>query len=325
MTKIDLINAKILKELLVDGRKSFTEIAKECNTSKDVITKRYKRMKKEGIIVGATIQNSCACLGCKFFASININIHPHKGDQVLKFIKKLPITYAVVSVGIGSLVVIVKLKSIEEIDQVKQLITKVPFVLGASTYIWTGARNTPENLSMLQFQETVIKTYNTDKKTKTNHERRAHKIDKIDSQIIEKLAKNGRIPFSRIAEELKISADTVARRYKNLQQNGDLKVVIQINPTKIGYHAFATIDVACVSQDTSSDTLEAITKISDVNFIMKTSGDFDFRVIVMISDIKRFIAIQDEITKMPNTTKVKVSISKLFTAWPFPREAISTF
>jgi len=68
MTEIDVINSKILKELLRDGRKSFAEIAKECKTSKDVIAKRYKQMKSKGIIVGVTIQNSCACRGCDIIA-----------------------------------------------------------------------------------------------------------------------------------------------------------------------------------------------------------------------------------------------------------------
>ncbi len=70
---------------------------------------------------------------------------------------------------------------------------------------------------------------------------RKTKIDRIDTEIIEKLAVNGRTTFKEIATELKVSTDTISKRYAKLKQNGDLKVVIQIDPTKIGYSAFAII------------------------------------------------------------------------------------
>ncbi|HLN89742.1 MAG TPA: Lrp/AsnC family transcriptional regulator, partial [Candidatus Binatia bacterium] len=56
MNGLQPIDVTILQELLKDGRKSFTTIAKECNTSKDVIWNHYRELKKAGIIVGATIQ-----------------------------------------------------------------------------------------------------------------------------------------------------------------------------------------------------------------------------------------------------------------------------
>ena len=65
---IDAINKHILKDLLIDGKKSFTDIAKECGKSKDVITKRFNQMERKGIIVGATIQNSPVCFDGNFVA-----------------------------------------------------------------------------------------------------------------------------------------------------------------------------------------------------------------------------------------------------------------
>ena len=61
--KIDEIDAKILKDLLKDGRKEFIEIAKEAQVTKDVIWQHYTNLKKKGIIVGATIQLNYAALG----------------------------------------------------------------------------------------------------------------------------------------------------------------------------------------------------------------------------------------------------------------------
>lgn len=326
MTKIDAINARILEELLKDGRKSFAEIAKDCGMSKDVIAKRYKQMRNKGIIVGATIQNSYACCGCDNMASVAINTQPHTADRVLQQLLKLPQVFDVYRVGLSpSLTAWVTLKSLEELDQIKQSIKKLPFVTEVDTRIWTGIRNTPENLSSLRNQETAPKTDKTNAKTKNYNGKKSCTMDETDFRIVDKLAANGRMAFRKIAEELKISTDTVARRYKKLKQNGDLRVVIQINPAKIGYYAVALFSVALVSQEELSDTVEAIAKIPDVNFILKTSGSFDFKISMLIKDLKQLVDIQEEIAAMPEVTNVEMAVAKAFSVWPVQREFISTF
>ena len=325
MTKIDPINAKILKELLIDGRKRFTEIAKECNTSKDVITKRYKRMKEEGIIVGATIQNSYACCGGNLIVCIHINTQPDEVERILPLVQKLPKVFAVYQLGIRpSLVAIVTLQNIEELSKIKQLITKLHFISGVNTRVWTGLRNTPENLSILSPQETAANIDNLSEKTKKRHKIRASKIDKIDAQIIDILSKNGRMPFKRIAEELNTSTDTIARRYTKLKQDGHIKVVIQINPTKRGYHAYATFNIACISQDDSPDILEALAEIPDISQIIRTSGSFDFMIVAMIKDIEQLTSIREKIIHMTNITNMEIDVANLFSVWPLQREFIST-
>jgi predicted transcriptional regulator len=97
---IDPLNAKILRDLLEDGRKTFTQIAKENNTSKDVITKRYKQMKNAGIIVGATVHTSPACYGANLVADIYLEIKSSKEKQVLELVKKIPQFLYVYNIGI---------------------------------------------------------------------------------------------------------------------------------------------------------------------------------------------------------------------------------
>ena len=52
---IDSINALIIKELLRDSRKSFTEIAKKIGITSTAVRNRYLNLKKLGIIIGSTI------------------------------------------------------------------------------------------------------------------------------------------------------------------------------------------------------------------------------------------------------------------------------
>ncbi len=125
---IDPLNAKILKDLLRDGRKTFTQIAKDCNTSKDVITKRYKQMKNSGIIVGATVHNSPACYGANLVAGIYLKIKPNKEKQVLELVYKIPQFLYVYNIGIHpGLAALLIMKNIEELEEIKELIKKLPY------------------------------------------------------------------------------------------------------------------------------------------------------------------------------------------------------
>ena len=130
-------------------------------------------------------------------------------------------------------------------------------------------------------------------------------IDDIDKAIINKLALNGRMPFAEIANPLGVSKETIARRYEKLKQNGDLKVVVQIDPNKIGYYAFGIFNFS-FSQEALADNIEKISKTPDVNRIIKSAGYQDLTFTLMIRDINHFIEMQDEMATLPNITKIDV-------------------
>lgn len=319
---IDEINAKIIRDLLKDGRKSFSDIAQECNTSSDVIAKRYKQMKKKGIILGSTIQNSYACFDGNFIAGIVINIKHGKLDQVTRLISKIPhvinVYPSVISQSASAMVI---LKDMQGLEQVRQSIKRLPFILGMDVRIWMGIRSSPENLSALNNQElgheTADKEENYSVTTMT-------KMDKVDLDIIEKLALNSRTPFEKIAKSLQVSTDTVVRRYEKLVQSHDIRAVIQVDPIKIGYNAFAIFNLA-FSHESLAESIESLARIPDVNFIIKTSGNMDIMFSLMIKDINQFTTVQQQIACLPGVTKIEVGVEKMFVPWPLPREFISTF
>ncbi len=316
---IDPLNAKILKDLLKDGRKTFTQIAKDCNTSKDVITKRYKQMRKAGIIVGATVHNSPACYGANLVAGIYLKIKPNKEKQVLELVYKIPQFLYVYNIGIHpGLAALLIMKNIEEMEEIKKLIKKMPYILGFEIIVLLGIRTSPENLSILSIQDDPIE------KDKIVIRKRKTTIDRLDTEIIEKLAINGRATFREISKELKVSTDTISKRYAKLKQNGDLKVVIQIDPTKIGYSAFAIFNLA-FSEENSPNHILDLAKIPDVNLVIKTSGNFDFILSLMICNIQQLIAVQEQIAGMPGLIDMQITLGRLFNVWPLPREFTSTF
>lgn len=319
--KIDEINSRIIKELLNDGRKTFTEIAQVCNTSKEVIANRYRQMRKEGIIVGATIQNSCACYACSMVAYVLINTELQKVDNVVRLLSRNPRVIEIFRTGINpSVVALLVMKDIQELDQAKQSMKQLPFVSEVDTRILIGVRNTPHNLSVIPRGENGGRTVGI----KNMHTNKGSKIDETDKFIIEKLAIDSRMPFSNIAKELKVSTAMIARRYEGLKENGHLKAVVQINPIKLGYGNFAVFNLT-FSQDSLPNGIDRLSRIPDVNFIHKISGKYDCVVSLMIKDIDQFTAVQEEIVNMSGLTNMEVALAKLFTVWPRNREFISTF
>jgi Lrp/AsnC family transcriptional regulator for asnA, asnC and gidA len=324
MRKIDEIDAKILKDLLQDGRKSFDDIANECNVSKNKIWKCYMQMKKAGIIVGATIQMNYASLGYVAIATILLNIESQHVESVFERLKKIPEVLAIRQFNSRYNVrLIVNLKNLKELDQIKQTIRFHSSVVDIRTYFWLDVMNNPENLSF-GFPKN-LETILNQKPSKTSGIPEKITIDETDKQITEKLSEDGRKSFRKIAEETGLSTDTVIRRYERLVKSGAMKVSIQINPEKLGYQANLDFSIAFAFQKETSKIVENLSKIPDVIIILKTSGDYDLHVTAMVRDTKQQFEIQEEIAKIPNIMKMETAARRIPNKWPTNSQHISTF
>jgi DNA-binding Lrp family transcriptional regulator len=318
--KNDALNLTIIKDLLSDGRKSFADIAKENNTSKDVIAKRYKQLKANGVIVGCTIQNSARCYDANFVANLLITTQRGQVEPTIQAIRKVPNVIHAYALAVKQAIITeVVLKDVDELEATKKLFQSQPHVLGTDVTIWTGIRNTPENLSIFNGVTTE-----TSKKVAPQKKRVNFEIDEVDRAIIGKLAVNGRTPFAEIAEPLGVSTETVVRRYERLRQNGDLKVVAQIDPTKIGYYAFGSFNFS-FSQEALAVNIEKISNTLDVNRIIKSAGYQDLTFTLMIRDINHFIEVQEEMAVLPNITKIEARLARMIRPWPMQQEFITTF
>ena len=208
-----------------------------------------------------------------------------------------------------SITVMVTLKRIEDLEQVIHSIKRLPFILGADVSLWIGTRDMPENLSVLNIFEPATKAASKNGEEDSADKKIDVKMDEIDTHIVEALALDGRVPFEKIATPLSISVDTVARRYERLVQNRDLRVLIQINPTKIGYSAYALFNLS-FSHETLAEKIGFLARTPDVNFIIKTSGKFDMTVSLMVKDINQLLAFQQRNCCSAGITKMEVEVEK---------------
>jgi Lrp/AsnC family transcriptional regulator, regulator for asnA, asnC and gidA len=326
--QITTVQAKILKELISDGRKTESEIARKVDITKEEVKKNYRQMEEMGIITGATIHINYKSFGYKAVAYVLINVDPQQADLVMEYLQKMPEVYSFYNRGVkGNIDMVVILKTLEQLNEIKDSIKRHFSISEMKTAIWTDVKEMNENLAIIPagFNNTT-KTDNeiAPKKGKDSQNVR---IDEIDQKIADKLAEDGRISMDALGKEIGVSADTAKRRYEKLREKGILKVTIQINPTKIGYQAMC-IFFTTTSSERSYLIIDKVSKIPNIISIMKTSGDFDLQIYAMIQDIGQLLYIQEQIGQIPGIVKIDLEILDFreeWTKWPSPRQYISTF
>jgi len=135
--KIDEIDVNIIRALQKDARANFADIARRCSVSTDTISKRFRKMKKAGIIRGTTILLNPKSFGYECVASLGIDVsYPHL-REVVEMIQRIPeIVFSTTSMGRYDIFCIAVLKNVGRLSQVKDLIKGHPVVREVTTSIW---------------------------------------------------------------------------------------------------------------------------------------------------------------------------------------------
>lgn len=327
MKDIKKIDLKILQELLKDGRKSLTILAEELHESKDTIWKHYKEMVKAGIIVGATTQFNYTKFGYTGVATILLSVESQHTNNVFERLNRIPdiqcFRYYNSKYNLGA---ISTLKNLEDLEYVKRVISERSSINEMNIHLWTDVRNIPENILAGTLENKTGKAPEKSLKDTIETSKTPAKIDEIDIQIVEKLTKNGRMPFRKIAQEMGVSTDTVARRYEKLFKNNFVKVSIQFNPRKLGYQGILNIRIAIANQSETVEIAEKLAKIPGVTFVVKMRlGNYDLHVASLVKDCEDIFAINDAIEKIPNVKRIDAIMTRVPPFWPGPRQYISTF
>jgi DNA-binding Lrp family transcriptional regulator len=90
-------------------------------------------------------------------------------------------------------------------------------------------------------------------------------LDQLDKQLVRSLQLDPRAPFSRIADALEISEQTVARRYRRLRREGLLRVTGAVDPRALGETDWM-LRVRC-RPDGSRSVAEALALREDVSWV----------------------------------------------------------
>jgi len=133
---LDKLDRRLLARLLVEGRISFRQVAREFGTSTSTISSRVSKLEKSGVITGFNVAVNFEPLGYDLTAVTEITVSKGKLPLTEKEIANLPGVCAVYDVtGEYDALVVAKFRSREELSSFAKGLLVMPFVERANTHV----------------------------------------------------------------------------------------------------------------------------------------------------------------------------------------------
>ena len=150
MTKVDKINATILRELLKDSRVKLKEIAEKCAVTPVAVKKRIRVLKKKGIIVESVLIKNMTQFGYPIDALICINLLSNqKINEITDAIQENCQVYGVdKTFGEYDLCVYVFAKSVNDLDDVKTTLLNQKTIDNFEINIWNKVKVNYKNIEL---------------------------------------------------------------------------------------------------------------------------------------------------------------------------------
>lgn len=114
-------------------------------------------------------------------------------------------------------------------------------------------------------------------------ETRPDMLDDVDLKIIAALQKDGRMPFSQIAQDLGVSPGMVRLRFNRMAELGFLQVCAITNPLRMGYKMMALIGIR-VDGHKLLEVADQISRLEEVIYLILTSGSYDLFAEILCRD-----------------------------------------
>jgi Lrp/AsnC family transcriptional regulator for asnA, asnC and gidA len=107
-------------------------------------------------------------------------------------------------------------------------------------------------------------------------------LDDVAKQIIEQLQEDGRRPYAAIGKAVGLSEAAVRQRVQKLLDQGVMQIVAVTDPLTVGFRRQAMLGI---NVDGDLDPVaDALTAMSEVEYIVITAGSFDLMVEVVCED-----------------------------------------
>ncbi|MFJ1300884.1 Lrp/AsnC family transcriptional regulator [Pseudomonadota bacterium AL_CKDN230030165-1A_HGKHYDSX7] len=138
-------------------------------------------------------------------------------------------------------------------------------------------------------------------------------LDRVDRAILAALQRDGRLPISRLAEQVNLSETPCARRLKRLEQEGYIegyRAVLSRKALDLGVIAFAQIRFSTHDR-TVSDRFERETlALPQIVACHNISGSADYLVQIVARDLEAYgVFVRDVLRALPGVTSVESMLS----------------
>ena len=135
-----------------------------------------------------------------------------------------------------------------------------------------------------------------------------NQLDDLDFAIVSCLQQDGRMSFTVMADQLKVSVGTIRTRTNKLIEDGTINIIGRVDPDKVGFRSYAHIAVYVRPATLKEKVAHKIAKLPEVSFLAMTSGDHDLEVDVMCRDNDHLVDFVNQISKFEGVNQTKTTI-----------------
>lgn len=305
--KLDLKDKKILAEIEMNARISHSVLAKKVGLSKQVVKYRIEKLEENKIIEGYNALVDLNKLGYTIYL-IYLKLFKISSEKEKSWVKEMTKNENVMAIGKNAghwdMSILLKCQSNQELDETFKKIINGKADKIKEKLITSEIESTYFNLKLLH--KILSVTRNTSSKQENI------KIDDEDSELLKFLSDNCTMNLVDLATKLRMSANGVKNRIKNLEKKGIIMgYKTKINYEKLGFlHFRVFIHVNKFSNELYKKMKAFLNSKGNIESVSRYMGyaDLDFRcysqslieLYNLISEIKdQFVQDIIEIDSMP--------------------------
>ncbi len=290
---MDKKDYKILLELERNSRIPINRLAKNVGVSKEVANYRLKRLVKDKVILEMPSVINTEALG--FSRSTCLvqlkNLSSSQEREFMDYLKNHDfVTYFGPILGKWSVAFDILYKNKSELDEiVREITSKIHNKI--ETLLFIG--------STIGFEAFPLKIIGINDEILFNKKAENVKIDKIDLEILELMSDNSRIEYKELSSRLKMSANAIKYRIKNMEKTGIIQgYTISVDVRKLGYEMH-NIQVKLTNMQKENEIKTFLRKNKNVNYFYRYLGnenwDLDIGVVVKNSiELREFLLLLRE-------------------------------
>jgi len=300
--KIDLTDRKILYELDLNGRASFSEIGKKIRLSKQAVKERIRKLEEKDVIKQYFALIDINKMGYTFYR-LDIkfqNVSKKKEKEIIKYILNLPKVIWVAELhGKWDVAVIFLTKNLVETDDNIRNI-KWKFNKYIQDYSFSIAT------THTRYKYGFLLDKKSDEEVFMGRELGDLKLPKSERDVLSILARDGRKPLVEIANDINKSVGAAKNVIKRLKSK---KVILGfstlINLEILGYsHYKLFIDFQAPSEKKESELMAYFRRHPNIIFMTKSLGRYDIECESVTKSVYEFKEILSEMKhKFPELIK----------------------
>lgn len=144
-------------------------------------------------------------------------------------------------------------------------------------------------------------------------------LDRLDKEILSCIQRDGRMPFTAIAEKLKVAEGTVRKRVARLVEEGVARITGVVDPFRLGMNFVAMVGIS-VEGDSPERVVSELVKLPEVRYVAICTGAYDIMMeVVLKSNNELYEFLTHKLRKVPgiagSETSLVLKVCKESSAW----------